>query len=292
MTSLPHILITGATGFVGQAVIQQLDGRAVVHRIIRDASKAGPNDVVHDLSEPLNINTLPKVIDAVFHMAQSPNYRNFPDCAPEVFGINVRAMAELLDYAAQVGASSFVHCSTGSVYEPYVGTLTEDRVLAPSSINGATKLAAEALSLSYESLFSVSRLRLFMPYGPGQTDKLLPDVINRVLNGRAVNLQGGTGPVLAPVHVKDAATIIIRAHFENWSGTFNVASTESFSLLEIVDQIANAIGIEAKLNVTEGTPPNLVPDIDKLTCVCPDLRFRPFVEGLMETIETQMMGAK
>lgn len=292
MTGLPHILITGATGFIGQVVVQQLDGRAVVHRIIRDASKAGPNDIVHDLSEPLNINTLPKVIDAVFHMAQSPNYRDFPDCAAEVFGINVRAMAELLDYAARAGASSFVHCSTGSVYEPYVGALIEDRVLTPSSINGATKLAAEALSLSYEYLFSVSRLRFFMPYGPGQTDKLLPDIIDRVLNGRIINLQGGTGPVLAPIHVKDAASIIIRAHFENWNGGFNVASSDSFSLLEIVDQIADTIGIEARLNVIEGMPPNLVPDIDKLMCACPDLQFRPFIEGLMETIETQMMGAK
>lgn len=291
MSARPHILITGATGFIGQAVVRQLEGCATLHRIVRKKTDAGVNDIVHDLCEPMLRASLPPTIDAVLHMAQSPNYRNFPDSGPEVFAINVRAMADLLDYAAKAGAKAFVHCSTGSVYEPYDGTLTEDRALAPISLNGATKLAAEAISRTYEMVFPVARLRFFMPYGSGQGDKLLPSVIDRVRRGQAVDLQGGTGPVLSPIHVEDAAALIVKAVLERWSGTYNVASPESFDLAEIAEQIAHLLGADLRRNETDGTPPRLVPETDRLMSLCKDFTFKPFSEGLQETVAAQIGGS-
>lgn len=287
----PKILLTGATGFIGQSVMRHLSMHADLYPVVRTAGQGGSNAVVHDLNTPLSIAVLPEQIDAVIHMAQSPNYRGFPDTASEVFGINVRAMSELLDYAAKAGAEAFVHCSTGSVYEPYDGVLAESRALSPTSLNGTTKLAAEAISRTYESQFAVSRLRFFMPYGPGQYDKLLPAIIDRVANGRAVDLQGGTGPTLAPIHVEDAAAIIASAALKRWSGTYNVASPEQFTLAEIAEMIAAQMGQTLLQNATDGTPARLVPEIERLAAKCPDRKYIPFKVGLRDTIDAQIGGS-
>lgn len=288
MSDLPHILITGVTGFIGQVLAKQLEGRAVIHAIVRSPGNTGLNEIVHNLSDPLPSSKLPSRIDTVLHMAQSPNYRNFPEDGPEVFAVNVRAMSDLLDYAVTAGAKSFVHCSTGSVYEPYSGVLREDRTLSPTSLNGTTKLAAEAISRTYEAQFAVSRLRFFMPYGPGQRDKLLPAIIDRIQRGQAVDLQGGTGPHLSPIHVHDAAALIIRAALENWTGAYNIASPEYFTLADIAERIAVIMGAELRVNITEGVPPRLVPETDRLAKACPDYEFVPFAEGLTGTVQSQI----
>ena len=46
---------------------------------------------------------LPAAIDVVVHLAQSSQYRGFPDTAPDIFAVNTAATARLLDVAAERG---------------------------------------------------------------------------------------------------------------------------------------------------------------------------------------------
>lgn len=278
----PTYLLTGSTGFIGTCVSSELRPHAnLVHLCRRSNHSALANDriIEIDLADPDWDISLPPHIDGVLHMAQSPNYRDFPDCAPEVTAINVAATARLLDIAVRSGAKSFCLLSTGSVYEPYVGSLNEGRELTPQTINGCTKAAAEMLTGAYEGTMAVSRLRLFMPYGPGQVDKLLPAIIDRVASGAAVDLANGTGPMLSPIYVDDAARLIVRALLEGWEGTYNVSSHEVLTLAQIADAIGERLGVEVCRNIINANAPRLVPELTRLETKTPKA-FISFADGL------------
>src|SRR5207237_3053965 len=186
-----------------------------------------------DLENPVIPRDLPDRIDAVAHLAQARHYRNFPDDAPEMFRVNVNATAALLEYGRQARASVFCLVSSGTVSERYVGRISEDAPVAPTRHLGASKLAAETLERPYADLFDVSILRLFFPYGPRQTERLVPDVIERVRNGTPVQLASdGEGLRLVPTFVDDIAAVIETALAAHWRGVFNIANPPVLTLQE------------------------------------------------------------
>jgi len=81
--------------------------------------------------------------------------------------------------------------SSGTVTHKRKEPAREDEPIAINatrSFYAASKLAAEMLLGRYSSLFSVIQLRLFMPYGVGQNDKmLLPLIVSKVCEGNAID---------------------------------------------------------------------------------------------------------
>ena len=74
--------------------------------------------VSYDLSMGLDglSAALPKQMDAVIHLAQSPHFREFPAHSNHVFSVNVASTMFLLNEAAERGCHHFIYASTGSVY--------------------------------------------------------------------------------------------------------------------------------------------------------------------------------
>ena len=199
-----RILLTGGTGFLGGRVVERL---ADDHELFGLARRAGNDPRVewidHDLAEPLRATELPDSIDTVAHLAQSRRYREFPEGASDVVAVNVRATADLLEWARGAGAARFVFTSTGSVYDP--GEMArEDDPLAPRRGGAAlshyvnSKLAAEALVASYTAVFAVTVLRPFWIYGPGQGDMLIAQLARRAVAGGADHGQGRPGHAAQP----------------------------------------------------------------------------------------------
>ena len=241
-----RVLVTGATGFVGGYVLRTLarNGHEPVAAVRgREAAVGGCETVVWDLGEARRPIPDPPGIDAIVHAAQSRNYRAFPADGAEMFRVNVAGSWTLLDYAAEVGVSHFCMLSSGAVYQPFRGELREDAPLTPADFLGATKLAAEVLARSYEERFAISVLRLFFPYGPGQKNRLVPHIIERVRSGTPVELcSDGEGLWIAPTYVEDLAEIVVAALEGGWTGTMNVGSPEVISLRQLAESIGAAVG--------------------------------------------------
>jgi nucleoside-diphosphate-sugar epimerase len=295
-----NILVSGATGFIGRALVRRLlAGGHKVTALVRRGSSVpeGAVAVVHELGAGVALK-LPAGIDAVAHLAQTRAYRAFPNNAEEMFRVNVAGTHELLAGAAGARVPRFCLVSSGTVYEPFRGRLVEDAALFPTGPLGATKLAAEAIARPYAALFPVSILRLFCPYGPGQTDRLIPDLIHRVCAGEAVTLPAsGGGMRVSPTYVDDICEAMLTAIVETWSGVFNLAAPVALSIEDAARAIGQAMGRPIVLqrrsgpSCAGGEAPAVVPDLTKLGRRYDLSRFRSFSAGIAATIEGECRAA-
>jgi nucleoside-diphosphate-sugar epimerase len=291
LADMKTVLVTGAAGFVGNALLQRIAGRENQRAvgIVRSAMESATVSIEYveaDVAESGWTQLLPAA-DVVVHLAQSRHYRNFPEGSADMFRVNVQSTAELLEWARLSGVQKFIFASTGNVYASAASPRVESDSCDATSMYAATKLAAEMVARQYASLFDVIILRIFGVYGPGQRDMMIPDMIARVRKGDEVTLAGGTGPLLTPIFIDDCIDMIlgfIDAPGNEAKGTFNVAGSEMVSLREIVQTIEAQIGKTARVRNADGEPVCLAGVNDE---ICRVLQLWPCIslrDGLKATI--------
>jgi len=239
-----RVLVTGANGFVGRRLLETHAGE---HELLALARTPAPGSldvewIEHDLVEPLAHARLPNRIEAVIHLAQSRRYREFPEGARDMFEVNARSTFELLEYARDAGARSFVFTSSGGVYRPSREPLTETHPVEPSSFYFGSKYVSELLIAAYAAFFATVVLRPFSVYGPGQERMLVPSLIERVANGDVVTVEGDPGLRINPIYVDDAVRVFEPALRVSGSGVFNVAGDEAVTLTDLAELIGDVVG--------------------------------------------------
>jgi nucleoside-diphosphate-sugar epimerase len=240
------ILVFGATGFIGPFVLQALAPRHEVFAITRSAP---PNDSRHvkwlqgDLLQSDLGTLLPDTVDAVLFLAQSREYRSFPERVHEIFDVNVQGMLIALEYARHFGVRQFIYTSSANVYRQSDAPISESAPLESTSFYAQSKRMAEMLLESYAGYFSCRVLRLFTVYGPGQRNMLIPNLIARVQNACPIEVQGRNGLLLSPIFAMDLSCII-RSLIERESpepgyDILNIGGEEHLS----IHNLALAIGV-------------------------------------------------
>lgn len=280
-----RILLTGATGYLGGWIRGELARRHEVICAVRPG--AGGNGIGDTLEWDLSA-ALPEAmpqVDTIVHAAQSRQYTNFPGGAADAFAVNCASTAQLLDFAARTNVERFCFVSSGSVYEPFSGSLDEDAALAPTSLNGTTKLAAEFLTRAYDDLMAVNRLRLFFPYGPGQTGRMVPGLISRVKAGEAVTLAGPDGLKFAPLFAGDIAKIVAASVMESWTGTMNVQGRDIVHLRDFAEIIGEILGMRPVFEIQDKESPVIVAPDARLKSRFPVETMLSVRAGLEQTLD-------
>lgn len=272
---MADVLVTGATGLLGSRVVPSLAESHRVWALVREVPEDGPPDVcwvVHDLRRPTLPADLPARMDAVVHLAQAREFREFPARAPDTFRVNVASTALLLDFAVRTGARRFVLASTGGVYDPGPDPHHEDeptRLDACPSFYVASKLAGEALTWAYKEHMGVCVLRPFFIYGHGQDESmLLPRLVGRIRARESIVLDGSDGMRFNPVHVSDAARAVIAALELQGSAVVNVAGPQVLSLREAVTELGAQLGARPQVTVRPSAlPVDFVADTTRMAAL-------------------------
>ena len=244
------ILITGATGLVGSHLLEALVGSDYEIFVITQSEKALLGNITRiniDLSNDWSICDLPNQMDIIIHLAQSENFRLFPNTAQEVYNVNTISTLKLADYARIAGVRNFVYASSAGIYGASNGAAFSEKenIIYKKELGFylATKLSSEMILENYKSLFNVVMLRYFFIYGKGQKrGMLIPRLIDSVNEEKVIKLDGGKGLLINPTHAKDAAAAVINSMNLTKSAIINIGGPDTIYLKEIVDIIGGKLG--------------------------------------------------
>jgi nucleoside-diphosphate-sugar epimerase len=239
-----RVIVTGATGFIGAALLGSGSGRELV-------------PLAGDLTDPAFANALPWGAAAVIHLARSRRQHD-PDGAGDMRAVNVEGTRRLLDWAASGGARRFVLASTASVYAASREPVAEDARIEPGDLYSETKREAENLLDERAGALEAFCLRVFTPYGPGQSGQLVSGLIERVRSGRAIEVQGERGLLLSPILASDVAAAFLRAlelPAAETTTTVNVGGPDQLGIGELGEIIGAALGVEPAFERVGGPEP-------------------------------------
>jgi UDP-glucose 4-epimerase len=170
-----RILVTGASGFIGQHVVRVLAERgysvraAARHPIVFDSPRV-EGVAVGDMSRSFAAEFLVRGVDAVVHAAGLSHARTDLPAAAYT-AINVDATRQLAKAARAARVKRFVLMSSirAQVGVTYPDIVTEATPAAPTDAYGRSKLAAEAVMVKMLEGSSTgwTVLRPVLVYGPG-----------------------------------------------------------------------------------------------------------------------------
>lgn len=270
MTS--RILVTGAAGFIGNAVASRLIERGDEVLPIDDFSSGrsrsvamGVPVVACDVRDPAQLRSaFSGPVDAIIHCAaQSSGEVSFDDPWDDMTR-HVHATIRLLEAAVERGVPRFVYTSSMAAYgQPEVLPVDETARLSPLSFYGAGKASAENYVRIYERFGIASTiLRPFSVYGAGQDltnlrQGMISIYLAQLVRYGRIVVKGSLDRFRDFVHVDDAVSAIEATldHGESAGETLNLCSGRPTTVREVIDTLLRLAGKGWDcVEVTEGTP--------------------------------------
>ncbi|MFC4454943.1 GDP-mannose 4,6-dehydratase [Deinococcus sonorensis] len=313
-TSRELVAVTGADGFIGSHLVEELvrGGKRVRAMAIYNSLGSWgwleqlPSEVLQhvevqlgDVRDPGSVRALMQGASTVYHLAALIAIP-YSYVAPRSYvETNVIGTLNVLEAARDLGTGRVVHTSTSEVY----GTartvpIHETHPLQGQSPYSATKIGADKLVESYHLSFElpVVTLRPFNTYGPRQSARaVIPTIISQIAAGERDLRLGALDPVRDFNYVADTARAfraVGEAGPQVLGQTYNAGSGREITVGDTVRLIAQVMGVDVtvrqqdeRLRPEKSEVMRLLADSQALTA---DTGWRPQVsleEGLKRTAE-------
>lgn len=274
---MPKILVTGADGFIGSHLVEELiaNGKDVRAFVFYNSFNSWgwldtfSKDMLReidvfagDIRDPNGVRKAMQGVDEVYHLAALiaiPFSYHSPD---SYIDTNIKGTLNVLQAARDLGMSRILVTSTSEVYgtAQYV-PIDEKHPMQGQSPYSATKIGADRLAESFYRSFNlpVTIVRPFNTYGPRQSARaVIPTIITQLLAGKEDIQLGSLSPTRDFNYVKDTVKGFIEiAKTDKTIGKeINIATQREISIGQLANKLIKQINPQARI-------------------VCDDQRLRP-----------------
>lgn len=283
-----RILVTGADGFIGSHLVEALlnrghEVRAFVYYHPYSESgwlgeipkqlRAGLELFPGDVRDPGRVDAAVEGMDSVFHLAALIGIPYSYYAPASYLQTNVLGTQNVLDAALRHRVKKVLVTSSSEVYGTarYV-PMDENHPKQPQSPYSASKIAADALALSYHLSFGlpVTIVRPFNTYGPRQSVRaFIPTVIRQLLGGSLVLKLGDLSPTRDLLYVEDT----VRGFWAIYQSELlvgqevNIATGMEYSMGRTLELLQGILKTEARV---ETDPERLRPPRSEVLRLCGD----------------------
>lgn len=240
------VLVTGATGFIGGAIVEDLvkEGHEVF-ALVRKTSKTdhlaglGVKCVPGDITDKDSLYAITGKFDAIFHCAAYVDDKN----RKKLRQVNILGTESVCKLAVRLQVQKLVYLSSVAVVSGHFQTpLTEELSYSATNLYGESKIEAERIVWDYRRRgLAAVILRPPMVYGEGEPHLLR--VILFLIKHRIFSILDGGRNRLHLGYVKNIAqAAVMSLHNDNFlKGVFFVGDKEVLTVREIYSIMAEAI---------------------------------------------------
>lgn len=308
---MKRVLVTGADGFIGSHLTEMLAARGCEVRALAQynsfnswgwlddaACKHDIEVVCGDVRDPAFCRSICQGVDTVFHLAALiaiPYSYVAPDSYVDT---NIRGTLNICQAARDAGVGRVIHTSTSEVYgtAQYV-PIDEKHPLQPQSPYSASKIAADAMAMSFFNAFNLplTIARPFNTYGPRQSARaVIPTIISQIAAGKKQIQLGDVTPTRDFNYVEDTCRgFIALAESDRTIGeTVNIGSNFEISVGDTLNLIKAMMASDVEFLVDEQRLRPEKSEVNRLWCDNSKIRaltgFNPEVsleEGLRLTVD-------
>lgn len=295
MTTSPHVLITGASGFTGQHLAPMLQNRGYRVTGTGHGELKGIDCEKMDLTDAAQVKEVIHRVqpDYVIHLA-ALSFVAHP--TPEDFyRVNTLGTEHLLSALAEQSkpVKKVILASTSNVYGRHqVPVQRED--LCPSPVNhyGCSKLAMEHMAANWFSRLPILITRPFNYTGPGQLPHFLVPKMVKHLAEKATEIELGNLDVARDISdVRDISQAYLALlESDSHSQAVNLCSGTGTHLRELMSTLCELAGyrINIKVNpafVRANEIPSLRGDRTRLEQLAGPLPTRPLRDTLADMLQ-------
>lgn len=252
------ILVTGATGFIGQHLTRALIKRGdSVAALCRTGSKTDDlQDAVKKILLPETQTELEALFareqfDGVIHLASLYLMSHKPEDIENLIDSNVKFGTKVIDAATKSNVTFFIN--TGSFAQHY-----ENRSYGPANLYAATKQAFQDIVLYYAETTktNIITLELFNTFGPGDTRHKIMNIWNNAIKeDKVIDMSPGE-QIIDISYISDVVNafliainhVTIEKPNTETGRVYTIPSSERMTLKELAQVFAETLGAELKVN--------------------------------------------
>ena len=305
------VLVTGADGFIGSHLVEMLVRKGYKVRALAQynsfnnwgwlenvSCKDKIKVFTGDIRDPYYCKHITKGVDIIFHLAALiaiPYSYVAPDSYVDT---NIKGTLNICQAAKENGNIRVIHTSTSEVYgtAQYV-PIDENHPTQPQSPYSATKIAADAMAMSFYNAFDlpVTIARPFNTYGPRQSARaVIPTIVTQISNGVKEIKLGDVTPTRDFNYVDDTCRgfIALAECDESIGETVNIGSNFEISIGDTLNLVKELMNSDVEFVVDENRIRPSKSEVFRLWCDNSKIKeltgFKPQVnikEGLQKTID-------
>lgn len=262
---MKKILVTGGAGFIGSALIAELQ-KLSYEIFVVDNLSFGNKDFINipdthfynlDILNSEEVRKTILEIDPawIIHLAA---IHFIPYCNQNPFessNVNIKGTINILNAAKELkNLEKIFFASTAAVYPICDHAISETQPLQPMDIYGLSKLVGEHLMNEFYLQTAIPTIicRFFNAFGPNETNPhLIPEIQQQINSGLRKIKLGNLEPKRDFIHTYDMAkaVILLLENFAKEIDIFNLGRGIEYSVVDVVKAFERQIGEEILIEV-------------------------------------------